>query len=79
MASQVIARMDILNTGKVDMYELLVAMVLLSEDSYVEKINSLWNIFDMDHSNSLAFEELVVVAKTVVQAVFSLQNESEVC
>lgn len=79
MASNVIKRMDQQNAGKVDMYELSVAMILLSEDTYAKKIDSLWAIFDMDQSNSLAFEELIVVAKTVVQAVFSLQDEDQIC
>lgn len=48
------------------MYELVVAMVLLAEESYLRKVEYLWELFDMDDNNCLCFEELVVITKTMV-------------
>ena len=48
------------------MYELVVAMVLLAEEPYFNKVDYLWELFDMDDNHNLCFEELVVITKTLV-------------
>ena len=54
-------------------------MVLLAEEPYFNKVDYLWELFDMDDNHNLCFEELVVITKTLVQAVFSMQDDGELC
>ena len=54
--------------GKVDAYEFIAGMIIISEASLETKADILFELYDFDHSQSLTFDELIIMLRTAMNA-----------
>lgn len=56
------------NLGKVDAYEFIAGMIIISEASLETKAEILFDLYDFDHSQTLTFDELIIMLRTSMNA-----------
>jgi microtubule-associated protein-like 6 len=69
---------DVSKRGKIDAFEFIAAMILLSEASLKAKAQILFDLYDFDHSKSLTFDELVIMSRAAVNALSHMTNSSPI-
>ena len=53
---------------KIDAFEFIAGMIIISEASLKTKAQKLFNLYDFDHSKSIAFDELIIMLRTAMNA-----------
>ena len=66
------------NRGKVDAYEFIAGMIEISEASLESKADILFDLYDFDHSQSLSFDELIIMLRTAMNALCYMTNSSPI-
>ncbi|CAG9326453.1 unnamed protein product [Blepharisma stoltei] len=56
------------SSGKIDVYELIGGLIIISDSSLETKANLLFQLYDLDHSLSISFDELLVMLTTGMNA-----------
>ena len=54
--------------GKIDAFEFIAGMILISEASLKLKADILFELYDFDHSKSITFDELIIMLRTAVNS-----------
>ena len=65
---------DVSKRGKIDAFEFIAAMILISEASLKTKAQILFDLYDFDHSKSITFDELIIMIRTAVNALSHMTN-----
>ena len=60
--------------GKVDAYEFIAGMIMISEASLETKAEILFDLYDFDHSQTLSFDELIIMLRTAMNALCYMTN-----
>lgn len=53
---------------KIDAFEFIAGLIILSEASLETKAKKLFSLYDFDHSKSISFDELIIMLRTVLNA-----------
>lgn len=53
---------------KIDAFEFIAGMIILSEASLETKAKKLFDLYDFDHSKSISFDELIIMLRTAMNA-----------
>lgn len=59
---------DLHGREKVDAYELIAGMVLISDSALEQKADNLFELYDFDHSMTITFDELIIMLRTAMNA-----------
>jgi microtubule-associated protein-like 6 len=59
---------DSQSRGRVDAFEFMSGMVLISEASLESKAEMLFDLFDFDHSQSITFDELIILMRSAANS-----------
>lgn len=63
---------------KVDAYEFIAGMIIISEASLEMKADILFELYDFDHSQSLSFDELIIMLRTAMNALCYMTNNQPI-
>ena len=66
------------NRGKVDAYEFIAGMIIISEASLEMKADILFELYDFDHSKNLSYDELIIMLRTSMNALCYLTDNQPI-
>ena len=59
---------DLAKREKIDAFEFIAGMILISSASLETKARTLFNLYDFDHSRSISFDELIIMLRTALNS-----------
>jgi microtubule-associated protein-like 6 len=59
---------DRANRGKIDAYEFISGMIILSDAELESKVETLFDLYDFDHSHNVTFDELIILMRSGMNA-----------
>ena len=64
------------SSGKVDAYEFIAGMIIIADASLESKADTLFELYDFDYSQTITFDELIIMLRTAVNALCYMTGAS---